>query len=223
MHLLRESVPEIKSLMVKEVPKGNTTVLNCLSNDLDHNFMFWLFNGTDVIGPGNPYNQQKYKYEVLSGNLHIYDVSPKESGYYHCISKKLNGVGYTVGQVDMIVTGASFTPMDAVKLVAIILSLIVIIGSVALYFHLKQDWRKYDGRVVVSPVDEVEEDEDAGDEVYNRTTTSISQQSSPTQAGPSRNPSSEQLLFGIDNQGLDTDFNSVFENIQIKSPQRSLI
>lgn len=73
-------------------------------------------------------------------------------------------------------------------------------------------------------VDEVEEDEDedAGDEVYNRTTTSISQQISPSQASPIRNTSSEQL-FGIDNQGLDTDFNSVFENIQIKSPERSLI
>lgn len=60
-------------------------------------------------------------------------------------------MGYAVGQVDMIVTNGLFTPMDAVKLVAIILSLIVLIGSVALYFHLKQDWRKYDGRIVVSP------------------------------------------------------------------------
>lgn len=67
-------------------------------------------------------------------------------------------------------------------------------------------------------VDEGEEDD--GDEVYNRTTTVINQ----AVAGPSRNQSSEQLLYGIDNQGLDTDFNSVFENIQIKQPpQASLI
>lgn len=66
------SAPEIKQLTVKEVPAGSTAVLNCHSNDVDHNFMFWLFNGTDVIGPGNVYNEQKYKYEVLSGKLHIH-------------------------------------------------------------------------------------------------------------------------------------------------------
>lgn len=62
-------------------------------------------------------------------------------------------------------------------------------------------------------------DDDDNDEIYNSTTTSISH----AVPGPSRNPSSEQLLYGIDNQGLDTDFHSVFENIQIKSPERSLI
>lgn len=68
-------------------------------------------------------------------------------------------------------------------------------------------------------MDETEEEE--GDEIYNRTTTSIN--SSQPAPGPSRNQSSEHLIYGIDNQGLDTDFNSVFENIQIKSPQQSLI
>lgn len=66
------SAPEIKQLTVKEVPAGSTAVLNCHSNDVDHNFMFWLFNGTDVIGPGNVYNEQKYKYNVLSGKLQIH-------------------------------------------------------------------------------------------------------------------------------------------------------
>lgn len=71
---MAEQLAEIKSFMVKQVPAGSRTVLNCLSNDLDHNFMFWLFNGSDVIGPGNAYNEKKYKYEVLSGKLYI-DVS----------------------------------------------------------------------------------------------------------------------------------------------------
>lgn len=220
MPSMGESVTAINSLLVKEVPAGNTTVLNCPSNDHFHNFMFWLFNGTDIIGPGNPYNEQKYKYEVLSGNLHINNVSPSESGYYHCVSRKINGVGYTVGQIDMIVTGSSFTPMDGVKLAAIVLSLLVMIACLVLYVHFKKDWNRFEDRVAV-PVDEIEEDEDAGDEVYNSTTTTINQ-TTPI-PGPSRNVSSEQLLYGIDNQGLDTDFNSVFENIQIKSPQGSLI
>lgn len=76
-------------------------------------------------------------------------------------------------------------------------------------------------------MDETEEDDAEADDIYNPTTTTISQQQQVSQpvAGPSRNLSSEQLMFGIDNQGLDTDFNSVFENIQIKSPDknRSLI
>lgn len=63
------------------------------------------------------------------------------------------------------------------------------------------------------------EEEEEADEIYNRTTTTIN----PPAPGPSRNQSSEHLLYGIDNQGLDTDFNSVFENIQIKTPSASLI
>lgn len=73
-------------------------------------------------------------------------------------------------------------------------------------------------------MDDTEDDDAEADEIYNPTTTTISQQqASQPVAGPSRNLSSEHLLYGIDNQGLDTDFNSVFENIQIKSPNRSLI
>lgn len=64
----------LKSLVVKEVPAGTKAVLKCDSNDFDHNFMFWLFDTNQVIGPGNEYDERKYKYEVLSGNLHI-DVS----------------------------------------------------------------------------------------------------------------------------------------------------
>lgn len=67
-------------------------------------------------------------------------------------------------------------------------------------------------------VDEPEEEEGDGEEVYNRTTTPAQSPYSQPVAGPSRNQSSEHLLYGIDNQGLDTDFNSVFENIQIKTP-----
>lgn len=70
-------------------------------------------------------------------------------------------------------------------------------------------------------VDEIDDEDGDGDEVYNRTTTSLHQPQA--QPGPSRKHSAEQLLYGFDNQGLDTDFNSVFENIQIKSPQTSLI
>ncbi|XP_068627632.1 uncharacterized protein [Battus philenor] len=206
---------ELKASIVKEVPAGSTAVLNCNSNDYDHNFMFWLVNKTKIIGPDNDFDEKKYKYEVLSGNLRIDNVSPSESGHYVCLSKHLDGSKISVGEVEMIVKGSSFSAIEAMKLIAIVLSIIVIIGCAVIFFRLRRQWRKYENRIVV-PVDEIEEDD--GDEIYNRTTTAIT----PV-PGPSRNVSSEQLMYGIDNQGLDTDFNSVFENIQIKTPTPSLI
>lgn len=210
-----DSVPRIQNSIVTTVSAGSTAILNCTSNDFEHNFMLW-YNKNNIIAPGNSHNERKFKYEVLSGSLHINNVSPSDSGQYVCISKNLDGSGYLSNEVEMLVSGSTFSPVDAVKLVAIIVSIIVIICSALLYYKLKKDWKKYEGRSVV-PVHDID-DEDV-DEVYNSTTTSISH---PV-PGPSRNPSSEQLLYGIDNQGLDTDFHSVFENIQIKSPERSLI
>ncbi|XP_059060160.1 uncharacterized protein LOC131853317 [Achroia grisella] len=215
MPILSDKVAQIKNSGVTKVSAGDTAVLTCTSNDYNHNFMFWLFDQTKVIGPGNDYDKSKYTYEVLSGNLKIHSVTPDEAGYYKCVSKDISGSGgISVGEVDLIVDGTTYSASEAVKLVAMVVSIIVILACAIIYFRLKKEWGKYDGRTVV-PVD----DTDDGDEIYNRTTTAINQ---PV-AGPSRNPSSEQLLYGIDNQGLDTDFNSVFENIQIKSPQRSLI
>lgn len=214
--MVPDNIVGIKNSIVTEVPTGSKAVLKCNSNDFAHNFMFWLFDDTNnIIGPGGKFDERKYKYEVLSGNLQIDKVSPAESGFYKCVSKNIDGSGYSVGEVKVLVTGSAFSAIDVVKLVAIIISIVVIIGCAVLYYRLRKDWKKYDGRSVV-PVDDAEEDE--GDEIYNRTTTAISQ---PV-PGPSRNPSSEHL-YGIDNQGLDTDFNSVFENIQIKSPHVSLI
>ncbi|KMR00222.1 hypothetical protein RF55_1042 [Lasius niger] len=33
--------------------------------------MLWQFGNNDVIGPGNPLNEKKYNYEVLTGTLQI--------------------------------------------------------------------------------------------------------------------------------------------------------
>lgn len=64
-----------KSSVVTEVPAGSKVVLNCDSNDYQHNFLLWILNENVVIGPGSQnYDTKKYKYEVLSGKLHI-DVS----------------------------------------------------------------------------------------------------------------------------------------------------
>lgn len=73
MPSLSENIADIKSTVVTEVPAGSTVVLNCDSNDYDHNFMFWLMDShpLQIIGPETTFDERKYKYEVLSGKLHI--------------------------------------------------------------------------------------------------------------------------------------------------------
>lgn len=55
---------------VQIVPYGKAAVLKCKSNDKDHNFLFWQADN-NMIGPYNNFDQRKYDYEVLSGNLTI--------------------------------------------------------------------------------------------------------------------------------------------------------
>lgn len=86
---------------------------------------------------------------LMSFVMLLKDVTARESGYYHCISRKLNGDGYTVGQVDMIVSGSTLTSIDAVKIIAIVLSIIVIIGCAVLYYKMRKDWKRYEGRGVI--------------------------------------------------------------------------
>lgn len=64
-----ESVADL--VTVKEVTAGHLAELPCLSIDDQHRFMFWQFGNNDVIGPGNPLNEKKYNYEVLTGKLMI--------------------------------------------------------------------------------------------------------------------------------------------------------
>lgn len=60
------------TLTVTEVPAGHLAELPCLSSDDHHRFMFWqLTDDRNIIGPGNPMNEEKYNYEVLTGKLLI--------------------------------------------------------------------------------------------------------------------------------------------------------
>lgn len=61
----------LADVMVKEVPVGGVAILDCPSNDDHHRFQYWETHNDKVIGPDNPYNEYKYKYEVLTGRLYI--------------------------------------------------------------------------------------------------------------------------------------------------------
>lgn len=66
-----EGFSNIKNQIVTEVAAGTTATLTCDSNDYEHNFLFWMIDKNKVIGPGNDFDERKYKYEVLSGKLYI--------------------------------------------------------------------------------------------------------------------------------------------------------
>lgn len=72
-------------VIVKEVAAGHLAELPCLSSDEHHRFMFWQFGNDDIIGPGNPLNEKKYNYEVLTGTLLIrvsLSMPPKSQFYF---------------------------------------------------------------------------------------------------------------------------------------------
>lgn len=69
--ILRKSETASNVITVKEVIAGHLVELPCLSIDKHHRFMFWQLGNNDVISPGNPLNEKKYNYEVLTGTLQI--------------------------------------------------------------------------------------------------------------------------------------------------------
>lgn len=69
---VREKVIIPPNTAIMQVPSGKDVTLICQSNDANHNFLYWHMNGRNlVVGPGNDYDNGKYRYEVLSGNLTI--------------------------------------------------------------------------------------------------------------------------------------------------------
>lgn len=71
LFILRKSETASDVITVKEVKAGHLAELPCLSIDEHHRFMFWQLGNNNVLGPGNPLNEKKYNYEVLTGTLQI--------------------------------------------------------------------------------------------------------------------------------------------------------
>jgi len=215
--------PELGT-QVTEVPLGGTASLRCNSNDDQHNFLFWQLGQNQIIGPGNEYDHVKYKYEVLSGRLLIKGVTPSETGYYRCVSKNIEKGNLNIGAVEMIVKGSGEKfqriqteivendDMEIVKIICIVISLIVLITCAVVFYKLKADEKRRKARLMMLAEDD--DDEGSGDEIYNRTTTIINENA----PGPSAAP--VEHITGIDNRGLDDDFNSVFEQISINVANR---
>lgn len=106
--------------IVQEVLYGKAAVLKCHSNDADHVFLFWKLKNDEIVGPGVKYDEHKYEYEVLSGNLTIkvewicfvvafllktvlQVVTLDEDGIYYCFSEGVKTNDYNVRTIRMVV------------------------------------------------------------------------------------------------------------------------
>lgn len=160
-------------------------------------------------------------------------VTFDESGYYRCISKNLNSENLNIGAVEMVVQNNS--DLEAIKIIFIVISLIVLIVCAVIFYRMRKDDKRRNARLVMLGNRSIlllkifyiintwlfsaedDDDEGSGDEIYNRTTTVIND----SVPGPSKQPS--EHITGIDNEGLDTDFNAAFEQISIKAANRNLV
>ncbi|KAG7187962.1 hypothetical protein KM043_013922 [Ampulex compressa] len=63
-----------------------------------------LTDDKNIIGPGNSLDENKYNYEVLTGQLFIRGVSTAESGFYKCVSRGIaDNSAINVNVVELVV------------------------------------------------------------------------------------------------------------------------
>ncbi|XP_012232428.1 uncharacterized protein [Linepithema humile] len=186
-------------VIVKEVAAGHLAELPCLSIDDHHRFMFWQFGNNDIIGPGNPLNDKKYNYEVLTGTLQIRGVSTTESGFYKCVSKGLlDDSQLKIHSVELIVKNdweklwENDFETNLLRGMTAVMVLIVAVAVVLLIITVKRNrsQRFFD----------LEE----------------SRENSPERYTPNNAPgvSSGVENVGADNPVLDIDFPKVFQQMQ---------
>lgn len=214
---------EADSVIVTEVRAGNLAELPCPSNDDRHRFMFWqLADENIIIGPGNPIDQEKYNYEVLTGKLLIRQVSTSESGFYKCVSRGLkNAAAINIQLVELIVSKdqiieSNFETHLLRTLTIVMLILVAIAGVLLIIVYKKKKTNRFF---------EMDESRENSPGKYNekfpsRTTASTASAAATTTrttlATPTTTTSSGKI--GVDNVGLDVDFPKSFINMEKDEP-----
>ncbi|XP_012054325.1 PREDICTED: uncharacterized protein LOC105617378 [Atta cephalotes] len=197
--ILQKSETANDVVTVKEVLAGHLAELPCLSIDEHHRFMFWQFGTNNVIGPGNPLNEKKYNYEVLTGMLQIRGTSTAESGFYKCFSKGLfDDSQLKVHSIELIVTNdweqlwENDFETNLLRAMTAIMVLVVAVAVLLLIITIK---KKRSQRFF-----DLEE----------------SRENSPARYTSDNAPgvSSHVENVGVDNAVLDIDFPKVFKQMQ---------
>ncbi|CAL1683474.1 unnamed protein product [Lasius platythorax] len=197
--ILRKSETASNEITVKEVTAGHLAELPCLSIDKHHRFMLWQLGNNDVISPGNPLNEKKYNYEVLTGTLQIRGVSTAESGFYKCFSRGLlNESQFKINSIELIVKNdwehlwENDYETNLLRGMTAVMVLVVAIAVVLLIITIK---RKRSQRFL-----DLEDSRD----------------NSPARYTPNNTPgvSSSAGNVGVDNDAVDIDFPKVFKQMQ---------
>ncbi|XP_031838944.1 uncharacterized protein LOC116429770 isoform X2 [Nomia melanderi] len=191
------------TITVAEVPAGHLAELPCLSSDDHHRFMFWqLTDDRRIIGPGNPMDENKYNYEVLTGKLFIRGVSTAESGFYKCISKGIaDHSSINIHVVELIVKKDWEDVWEndfETNLLRGMAAVMVILVAIAIVLFIITAKRRRNQRFF-----DLEE----------------SRENSPTKYTPNTStrpnvPTTISEEGGIDNSALDIDFPRVFKQMQ---------
>ncbi|KAG5873903.1 hypothetical protein JTB14_009920 [Gonioctena quinquepunctata] len=199
-------------LLFEQVDYGDNVVLKCRSNDLDHNFEYWLLENPDIIiGPANEdYDNSKYKYEILSGNLIVRGITKNEEGIYTCISRAVKGNNIRKEKVRMILKQDWDTIHDHVmndhqiNIIKILIVLIALVLLVIAGFVIFRMWRD---RFRYIPYSEHDDGGESADEMLE----------SPTTSGISRSRSPGRIVLENDKStDNNTDFKTFLDTANNK-------
>lgn len=205
----------LADVIVQEVPAGGMAILECHSNDDHHRFAYWQLHDDKVVGPGNAYDDYKYKYEVLTGRLYIKGVSTSEAGFYKCVSRALaaaDPANIKIDNVELIVkkdweevyeTDTQNNTFRAVTALSVVLVFLLLL----LFFLRMRRSRPLRFRDLI--------DEESQDEAPPAAAAAAQGQARADVYRPTTLPSSSQgHNGGKDNLAVavDTDFPTVFES-----------
>uniref|UniRef100_A0A1B6F0V3 Ig-like domain-containing protein n=1 Tax=Cuerna arida TaxID=1464854 RepID=A0A1B6F0V3_9HEMI len=175
--------------LVQEVSLGDTAILKCPSNDENHRFQFWQLHTENlVISPTNHYNKDKYKYDVLTGKLHIRGVSSNEHGLYTCVCKHITDNSFFSETVELLVKRDwedVYETDPFTNVFRITMTVVLLIILAALVFVIYNTWLDRTARFRALATDE----------------------ESPDEAGSSHRTPGTNLrpLTSLDSHGLDTE------------------
>ncbi|XP_044743163.1 uncharacterized protein LOC123305499 [Chrysoperla carnea] len=233
---LAYTAPHVDSPVVSmlEYNAGETAVLNCDSNDDKHIFRFWQFTGNDlIIGPGNDFDKDKYKYDILTGKLYIKNVSPKETGLYKCYSRGVYNKDFYIKNVELVVekdwkvVNEDNTDLNLLRALMGTTVLLIFLGAGYVILrvsrrripHMYLDTKGLKKDLLLAT--ESSDEEDSAEEVFTSPRPSTSKASNEYQnvvldkANTSLNGLKESS--GRKNTDIETDFQAVFAAI---APQK---
>ncbi|XP_060527041.1 uncharacterized protein LOC132702445 [Cylas formicarius] len=188
-------------------PSGDNVILLCRSNDRRHVFRFWhLVNRGVIIGPANNFDQAKFRYEILSGNLTIKGVSKDEEGLYECVSKAVNAEDLNIKKVQLLVetqVGSIYEDEYNLTLIKILIAMIFVILFAMAAFFIHSIWRdrfRY-------PRYLEEDDDESTEELFSAPPASTSKPKPNSHIVPKR----KTVPAEFDDVDISTDFRSILD------------